>query len=41
MKIEAFPYEMIKRVMENCREQLQQSIANDDRHLLDMIFKTH
>jgi len=37
----AIPPEITRRVMKNFRERLQQCVANDGRHMSDMIFKTH
>jgi len=38
-EIDAIPPEITRRVM-NFRERLQQCVANDGRHMSDMIFKT-
>ena len=39
-EVAAIPPEMTNRVMENFRERLRQFIANNGRHLSDVIFKT-
>jgi len=39
-EVAAIPPEMTNIVMENFREQLRQFIANNSRHLSDVIFKT-
>jgi hypothetical protein len=40
-EIDAIPSEITRRVMKNFRERLQQCVANNGRHMSDMIFKTH
>ena len=40
-EIDVIPPEITRRVMKNFRERLQQCVANDSRHMSDMIFKTH
>ena len=40
-EIDAIPPEITRRVMKNFRERLKQCVANDGRHMSDMIFKTH
>ena len=40
-EIDSIPPELTRRVMKNFRERLQQCVANDGRHMSDMIFKTH
>jgi hypothetical protein len=39
-EVAAIPPEMTNTVMENFRERLRQCIANNGRHLSDVIFKT-
>jgi len=39
-EVATIPPEMTNIVMENFREQLRQCIANNGRHLSDVIFKT-
>jgi hypothetical protein len=40
-EIDAIPPQITRRVKKNFRERLQQCVANDGRHMSDMIFKTH
>jgi len=40
-EIDSIPPELTRRVMKNFRERLQQCVANDGRHMSDLIFKTH
>jgi hypothetical protein len=40
-EINAIPPEITRRVMKNFWERLEQCVANDSRHMSDMIFKTH
>jgi len=38
---DSIPPELTRRVMKNFRERLQQCVANDGRHMSDLIFKTY
>ena len=40
-EIDSIPPELTRRVMKNFRERLQQCVANDGRHMSDLIFKTY
>jgi hypothetical protein len=40
-EIDTIPPEITRRLMKNFRKRLQQCVANDGRHMSDMIFKTH
>ena len=40
-EINSIPPELTQRVMKNFQEHLQQCVANDGRHMSDIIFKTH
>ena len=40
-EVAAIPPEMIRRVMGNYRERLNECIVNEDRHLSNVMFKTH
>jgi hypothetical protein len=40
-EIDAIPPGITRRVMMNFRERLQQYVANDGRHMSDIILKTH
>jgi len=40
-EIDSIPPELTQRVMKNFRERLHQCVANDSRHISDLIFKTH
>jgi diadenosine tetraphosphate (Ap4A) HIT family hydrolase len=40
-EINSVPPELTQRVMKNFQEHLQQCVANDGRHMSDIIFKTH
>ena len=39
-EIASIPHEMIRRVIDNFRERLQQCVDNNGSHLTDLIFKT-
>jgi hypothetical protein len=40
-EIDSILPELTRRVMKNFWERLQQCVANDGRHMSDLIFKTH
>ena len=40
-EIDSIPPELTRRVMKRFRERLQQYVANNGRHMSDLIFKTH
>ena len=40
-EIDSIPPELTRRLMKNFRKRLQQCVANDGRHMFDIIFKTH